>query len=173
MALEILTLEERKLSPLDDLIPHKSDRTPVALDVWIRLRKIITSATKVENGDKDVVQYDFDNYEWCQAMLKKVGCNEQECAGRGGVKWWEKAIHLYFHLLTVCIAWKETNPKWGCHDGIQAMRNKDGEIGAACRFCTGGVMDNKQRTYFNQEQAEYFDSLKEEKEEEKELQVAA
>ena len=176
MAIAILTLEERRLRPLEDLIPHKSDRTPVALDVHARLHAVIKSAMKVENADKDVVQLDFDNYEWCQAMLKKLGCNEQECAGKGEQRWWEKSIHLFFHLLTVCTAWKETNPKWGCHDGIQLMRNKDGEVGAACRFCTGGVMDNLQRNNFSTEQKEYFDRIKKEEEarkKEEEIQVAA
>ena len=163
---QTLTLEERKLMAIKDLIPVRTDRTPITLDVYDRLRVVISSATRVTKAWPDLVQWDFDNADLCQEILKNTGCNSQDCIGNGTMPYWELPWHIYQHLLTPCIAWADCDPRWACHDGIQNMRNAQGEVGAPCKYCTGGVMDNLQRGIFDKAYKEWLKPLTEEEKEE-------
>lgn len=123
----MLTREERQMTALVDLMPHKSDRTPVPDDTWERIEDCIWSAIYVEGmvaaGDEIVpdAQAQLDE---AKALLVKAGCNMVDCRGHH-----DEILHIYWHLTSTC-------------------KNPDCE--GTCDFCTAGLMTNNQRYRFKQ-----------------------
>ena len=133
--MSILTLEERKQVAVQELIPHKDSGTPVTLDTFDRITRLISSAKKVFDAKPDLVQHDLTNADICQKLLKDTGCNEEECQGNDVTqRLWERPQHIFQHLLSYCIAYQET-------DLAKHSHGFDG----SCKWCTGGIMDNYQR----------------------------
>ena len=159
--MSILTLEERKLVAVQELIPHKDSGTPVALDTFDRIARLVSSAKKVFDAKTDLVQHDLTNADICKQVLQDTGCNEEECQGKDVTqRYWEGPQHIFQHLISVCIAYHDKD--------INKGHAEDG----ACKWCTGGVMDNYQRGTYTRALNEWRDAqaLKKKEEEEKEAQ---
>ena len=120
------TIEERQSMSLRDLLPKKSEDTPVPADVWARLQGLTSLAQQTFKANKDgkpVVADALSNMKFVLELIKGCGCTKKECG-----EWMNEPKHIYYHLAGPCI-------------------NNDCD-GTGCDHCSGGVMTQNQRTEF-------------------------
>ena len=139
----VLTIDQRKQLPLENLLPLKESDRPVTLDVFDRLYSIVTAACRTHDKllvDDGVVAEEMSNYTIALDLIKAMGCTNEECRNMA-----EHPKHAYYHLRTYCIALRDY---------------PEGHPNEGCRHCSGGIMDNRQRVAYWVKQKQYEEQQK-------------
>ena len=112
------------LVSLFDLVPHRTDRTPIAKSTFFRLMALVAPAQRAFAADKRTSDLLDAN-----KLLKHIGCSPKTCFSPKA----KEPMHLYYHLLVECL------------DHVDGTGHTVQNVGQSCINCTAGIMDNRQR----------------------------